>query len=190
MPLTSEGEAAFRRDLVAIIPALRAFARGLCGNRDQADDLAQEAMAKAWAARASFAPGTNFRAWMFRILRNHFYSTTIVAKRFVPYDPDIPEHVQSTPPNQGGERMMADLARGLARLPAEQREALLLVESGMQWDEAAAVVGCPLGTIKSRITRGRVALRRYIEGGPDGTPSVGRTADTMGGRSPVPPSPA
>lgn len=167
-------DAAFRRDLVAIIPSLRAFARGLAGDRDVADDLAQEALAKAWAARASYTPGTNFRAWMFRILRNHFYSTASVAKRFVPYDPELPAHVQSTPPTQGGERLMADLARGLASLPAEQREAMLLVESGMQWDEAAAVVGCPLGTIKSRITRGRIALRRYIEGEADGTPRDSR----------------
>lgn len=167
-------DAAFRRDLVAIIPALRAFARGLCGDRDQADDLAQEAIAKAWAARTSFTPGTNFRAWMFRILRNHFYSTVVVARRFVPWDPEIPAHVQSSLPNQGGERLLADLARGLASLPPEQREALLLVESGMQWEEAAQVVGCPLGTIKSRITRGRAALRRYIEGDAEGRPVPAR----------------
>ncbi|MFN3287147.1 MAG: sigma factor, partial [Sphingomonadaceae bacterium] len=70
-----------------------------CGDRDQAVDLAQEAIAKAWAARASFTPGTNFRAWMFRILRNHFYSTVVVARRFVPWDPEIPAHVQSSLPN-------------------------------------------------------------------------------------------
>lgn len=64
--------AAFRRQLVAIVPALRGFARGLCGNADLADDLAQETLVRAWAAQASFAPGTNFRAWMFRILRNQF----------------------------------------------------------------------------------------------------------------------
>ncbi|MEP6869921.1 MAG: sigma factor, partial [Novosphingobium sp.] len=60
----------FRDMLVKTIPALRAFARGLCGNRDMADDLAQEAMTRAWAARESFAAGTNFRAWLFVILRN------------------------------------------------------------------------------------------------------------------------
>jgi len=154
----------FRADLVAIVPSLRAFARGLCGNRDLADDLAQEALAKAWAARASFTPGTNFRAWMFRILRNHFYSVVVVARRFVPYDADSPAHLQSTPPTQGGGILLADLRAGLATLPAEQREALLLLESGLQWDEIAAVMQCPLGTVKSRITRGRGALRRYLDG--------------------------
>ena len=60
----------FRDQLVALIPALRSFARGLCGTRDLADDMAQDAMLRGWAARASFTPGTNFRAWMFMILRN------------------------------------------------------------------------------------------------------------------------
>ncbi|MFN3287148.1 MAG: sigma factor-like helix-turn-helix DNA-binding protein [Sphingomonadaceae bacterium] len=64
----------------------------------------------------------------------------------------------------------------MASLPTEQREALLLVESGMQWEEAAQVVGCPLGTIKSRITRGRAALRRYIEGDAEGRPVAPRVA--------------
>ncbi|MGQ5700647.1 sigma-70 family RNA polymerase sigma factor [Sandaracinobacteroides sp. A072] len=161
----------FRRDLVAIIPSLRAFARGLCGNRDLADDLTQEALTKAWAARQSFQPGTNFRAWMFRILRNHFYTTATVARRFVAYDPDSPAHVMTTPPTQGGERTLADLQRGLATLPAEQREALVLLESGLQWDEIADVMGCPLGTVKSRITRGRQALKRYMDGPPEAAPA-------------------
>jgi RNA polymerase sigma-70 factor (ECF subfamily) len=163
----ADPERQFRADLVAIVPSLRAFARGLCGNRDLADDLAQETLMKAWAARASFTPGTNFRAWMFRILRNHFYTVAGVAKRFVAWDPDLAERVLTTPPTQGGERMVADLQRGLQTLPAEQREALLLMESGLQWDEIAAVMECPLGTVKSRITRGRTALRRYLDGPAD-----------------------
>lgn len=161
------GDAAFRADLVAILPSLRAFARGLCGNRDLADDLVQEAMAKAWAARASYAAGTNFKAWMFRILRNHFYTIATVARRFVPYDPDAAAHVQVTQPTQGSERMLVDLERGLATLPAAQREALVLMGSGMQWDEIATLLDCPLGTVKSRITRGRAALRLYLDGPDD-----------------------
>ncbi len=160
-------ERQFRADLVAIVPSLRAFARGLCGNRDLADDLAQEALAKAWAARDSFQPGTNFRAWMFRILRNHFYTVAVVAKRFVPYDPDATAHIQQSAPTQGGGIVLADLQRGLATLPAEQREALVLMESGLQWEEIADVMNCPLGTVKSRITRGRAALKRYMDGPDD-----------------------
>ena len=160
--------AGFRKELLAVIPSLRAFARGLCGNRDLADDLAQEALAKAWAAQASFTPGTNFRAWIFRILRNHFYTTATVARRFTSYDPELAERTLISVPNQGGGLLLEDLQRGLLTLPAEQREALLLLESGLQWNEIADIMGVPLGTVKSRITRGRTALRRYIEGPDDG----------------------
>ena len=155
---------AFRADLLAIIPSLRAFARGLSGNRDMADDLAQEALAKAWGARASYTPGTNFRAWMFRILRNHFYTTATVARRFTTYDPEAAERLLTTPPTQDGGLMVADLQRGLLTLPAEQREALLLLESGLQWNEISEIANVPLGTVKSRITRGRAALKRYMDG--------------------------
>lgn len=168
------GDRQFRSDLVAIIPQLRAFARGLAGDRDLADDLAQEALAKAWAARASYTPGTNFRAWMFRILRNHYYSLYARQKRIVAWDPDAAERLLVTPPTQGGERMLEDLRRGLMTLPTEQREALLLLESGMAWEEIAGVMDCPLGTVKSRITRGRRALQRYIDGPEDpDTPGSG-----------------
>lgn len=162
--MIEDGDRRFRAELVAMIPKLRAFARGLCGSRDLADDLAQETLAKAWAARASYTPDTNFRAWLFRILRNHFYTVAGVSRRFVAYDPDVSAHVQSTPATQGDRLMLDDMQRGLATLPAEQREALLLLGSGLQWDEIAAVMGCPLGTVKSRITRGRASLKRYMDG--------------------------
>jgi RNA polymerase sigma-70 factor (ECF subfamily) len=165
-------DAAFHALLVAIIPSLRAFARGLCGNRDLADDLAQEAMAKAWAARGSFAAGTNFKAWIFRILRNHFYTTAMVAKRYVVMDPQATVDMLVVQPTQGYERTKHDIERGLATLPAPQREALMLLESGLQWDEIAAIVDCPIGTIKSRITRGRAALRLYLDGPADPQPAL------------------
>jgi RNA polymerase sigma-70 factor (ECF subfamily) len=171
---SASSDAAFRADLLALIPALRAFARGLAGDRDLADDLAQEALAKAWAARASYRPGTNFRAWMFRILRNHFYSLYARSKRQVAWDPDAAERLLVSPATQGSDRGIEDIRRGLATLPAEQREALLLLESGLAWDEIAQVMACPLGTVKSRITRGRRALARYLEGPEDGpTRAVG-----------------
>jgi RNA polymerase sigma-70 factor (ECF subfamily) len=157
---------AFRQNLVEIIPGLRAFARGLCGNRDLADDLAQEALTKAWAARSSFTPGTNFKAWVFRILRNHFYTTANVARRFVLMDPHAAADLVTVQPTQGSERAVNDIMAGLASLPPPQREALMLLESGLQWDEIAMIAGCPIGTIKSRITRGRAALRLYLEGPP------------------------
>lgn len=163
---------AFRENLVAIIPSLRAFARGLCGSRDLADDLAQEALAKAWAARGSFTAGTNFKAWIFRILRNHFYTTATVARRFVLMDPHATVDLVSVAPTQGAERTRHDIEAGLAALPSAQREALMLLESGLQWDEIAAIAECPIGTIKSRITRGRAALRLYLEGPPPESPAA------------------
>lgn len=168
-PRRPAADQAFRAELLAIIPPLRAFARGLAGNRDLADDLAQEALAKAWAARASYTPGTNFRAWMFRILRNHFYSLHARSKRQVAWDPDAAERLLVSAPTQGSERGIADIRRGLATLPAEQREALMLLEAGFAWEEISTVMDCPLGTVKSRITRGRRALARYLDGPADGT---------------------
>ncbi len=160
---------AFRRDLLAAIPALRGFARGLCGNRDLADDLAQDALAKAWAARGSYMPGTHFRAWLFRILRNHYFSLGRRAHRFAPWDEALADRVLVTQATQGSGIDIADVQRGLATLPEEQREALLLVSaSGLSVEEAANVMGCAIGTVKSRVSRGRAALQIYMNGATKG----------------------
>ncbi len=167
----------FRRDLLAAIPALRGFARGLCGNRDLADDLAQDALAKAWAARDSYMPGTHFRAWLFRILRNHYFSLGRRAHRFAPWDEALADRVLVTAATQGSGIDIADVQRGLATLPAEQREALLLVSaSGLSVEEAAAVMGCAVGTVKSRVSRGRAALNHYMNGATEAPPPQIRPA--------------
>lgn len=163
-PLSPHHEAQFRTDLMAIIPSLRAYARSLCYNRDLADDLTQEALAKGWAARASFAPGSNFRGWMFRILRNHFFSTTRVSRRFVALDPEVTDRLMVTPATQEAGLNLEDLQRGLSKLPGEQREALLLMESGLRCEDIAQVMQTPVGTVKSRISRGRAALRVHMDG--------------------------
>lgn len=155
----------FKEQMIALIPSLRAFARGLCGNRDLADDLAQEAMARAWAARESFAMGTNFRAWMFMIVRNQFYTTIRKNSRMSTWDPEAAERLLVTPATQHVGIDLADVENALGKLPAEQREMLLLVAAGgMSYEEAAEVTGCALGTVKSRIARGRIALARMIDG--------------------------
>lgn len=172
--------AEFRADLLASIPALRGFARGLCGNRDLADDLAQDALAKAWAARDSYAPGTHFRAWLFRILRNHYFSLGRRAHRFAPWDEALADRVLVSAPTQGSGIDIADVQRGLATLPDEQREALLLVSaSGLSVEDAAAVMGCAVGTVKSRVSRGRAALNRFMNNetpGPDQQARLGGVA--------------
>jgi RNA polymerase sigma-70 factor (ECF subfamily) len=154
----------FGARLVAVIPALRAFGRGLCGRADLADDLAQEALVKAWAARASYLPNTNFKAWIFTILRNHYYSWCRKQKRVAPWDPDAAERLLVCAPAQTGHLELAELATGLQTLPPPQREALILVGAGgFAYEEAAAIVGCAVGTVKSRVARGRAALRIYLD---------------------------
>jgi RNA polymerase sigma-70 factor, ECF subfamily len=158
----------FRNDLVAILPSLRAFARGLCGNRDFADDLVQEAMTRAWAARASYTPGTNFRAWMFMILRNRYFTIIRKNARSVSWDPEVAERVLVTAASQENRLHVQDVANALQKLPKEQREVLLLIgANGMSYEEAMEVVGCAMGTIKSRLARGRAALAALINGADD-----------------------
>lgn len=169
----------FRDELVAIIPSLRAFARGLCGNVTLADDLAQDAMTRAWSARASYMPGSNFRAWMYTIVRNQFYTTFRRNARMVSWDPAAAEQILVVDANQHDRLHVQDVVAALQKLPPEQREALILVgANGMSYEDAADVMGCAVGTIKSRIARGRVALAALIDG-PDedaGIPVKRRTA--------------
>ncbi len=155
----------FRAQMLALIPSLRAFARGLCGNRELADDLAQEAMMRAWAAHASFTPGTNFRAWMFMILRNQFYTTMRKNSRMTSWDPEAAERLLVEAPPQQHHIHMHDVEKALQKLPVEQREILILVGAGgASYEEAAVITGCAIGTVKSRLARGRVALAALING--------------------------
>jgi RNA polymerase sigma-70 factor, ECF subfamily len=154
----------FKAEMLALIPSLRAFARGLCRNRDLADDLAQEAMARAWAARDNYTPGTNFRAWMFMILRNQFYTTMRKNSRIAAWDPEAAERLLVTPATQHVRIDLQDLERAMAKLPTEQREMLLLVvANGLSYEEAAEITGCALGTVKSRIARARTSLTQMME---------------------------
>lgn len=162
---SASADKVFRDDLLAIIPQLRSFARGLCGNRDLADDLAQDAMTRAWAARSSYQPGTNFRAWMFMILRNQFYTTIRKNARMVSWDPEIAERLLVVDASQHDRINVEDVAKALQKLSVEQREVLMLIgANGMSYEEAAEVMGCAIGTIKSRLARGRVALSALING--------------------------
>jgi len=155
----------FKREVMAILPQLRAFARGICGNRDLADDLAQEAMMRAWASRHTFKVGTNFKAWMFIILRNRCYSMAKKNSRFVTWDPEAAERILVAPSTQHVGIDLMDVQRALEKLPTEQREMLMLVAADMSYEEAAEITGCAIGTVKSRIARGRVALKRLLSEG-------------------------
>lgn len=142
----------------------------MCGKPDLADDLVQETLLKAWAARDRFEPGSNMRAWTFIILRNA-YLTEMRRNRFRgDYDQDYAERTLVEPAGQEGPVHLADLHRALLTLPAERREALLLVGAGgFSYEEAAEICGCAVGTIKSRVGRARATLTAMLEEG--GLPS-------------------
>lgn len=160
-----EADAQFRKDLLALIPFLRAFSRSLCGERELADDLAQEALAKAWQSRDTFRPGSNLKAWLFTILRNQFYSDRRRAWRQAPWDETAVERVPTARGEQTWAVQLSDTARALRGLPAEQREALILVGAGgFSYEDAARIANCAVGTVKSRVARARKALMASLEG--------------------------
>ena len=160
---TAKERAAFKRELTEVIPHLRAFARGLCGRADMADDLVQEALLKAWAAQDRFQPGTSMRAWTFVILRNA-YLTDMRRNRFRGnYDEGVAERILTQPAPQEEPIHLSDMHRALLTLPPERREALLLVGAGgFSYEEAAQICDCALGTIKSRVGRARATLNEML----------------------------
>lgn len=155
----------FKTDLLALVPFLRAFARSLCGNQEGADDLAQEALVKAWQSRDSFLPGTNLKAWLFTILRNQFYSDRRRAWRQAPWDQEAAEKIPGGGQDQGWAAELSDTARALRTLTDEQREALILVGAGgFSYEDAAEICNCAVGTVKSRVARARKALIAILDG--------------------------
>jgi RNA polymerase sigma-70 factor (ECF subfamily) len=157
-------DSAFKVELTGLIPHLRAFARSLCGNPTQADDLAQEAMLKAWKSRQSFEPGTNMKAWAFTILRNLYYSEKRRSWRGQHLDPEIAEATLVANDNPSAHLDLLALRNALNHLPDDQREALILVGAGgLSYEEAAEICACAVGTVKSRVSRARKAVAAILE---------------------------
>ena len=156
---------AFRTQLEDLIPHGRAFARFLCRNdRAKADDLAQDALVRAWKARERFIPGTSMKAWVFVITRNLFYSDLRRSWRSVPYDEIAAERTLQVKPAQTHQMDLDDVRRAMSTLPDDQREALTLIAAGdLSYEAVAEICGCAMGTVKSRVSRGRRALREMIE---------------------------
>lgn len=156
------GTEAFSSALAEEIPRLRRFARVLVKHPDIADDLVQETLLRAMAAQAQFALGTNLRAWLFTILR---HARAAEARRDA-RSPFLPADTMPDAPVSGGQeerQAMRDLASAFRRLPAIHREALwLVVVEGLDYGEAATILGVPPGTLRSRLSRAREALRRGI----------------------------
>jgi RNA polymerase sigma-70 factor (ECF subfamily) len=168
-------DASVRDAVLSAVPSLRAFAISLCGNVDRADDLVQETLLRALANIHSFQPGTNMSAWLFTILRNLFRSEYRKRRREVEdADGSYAESLKSQP-EQNSRVEFEEFRTALAKLPPDQREALVLVgASGFSYEEAAAICGCAVGTIKSRVNRarGRLADLLAIESSDDFGPDV------------------
>jgi RNA polymerase sigma-70 factor, ECF subfamily len=153
------------RDIILQLPHLRAFAVLLTHDRSFADDLVQEAVVRALAHADQFRPETKFKAWITTILRNSYFNVIRRSSRVSPLSLISPD---DEPVTSGGqeERMGAlDFERAFKCLPTAQREALLLVgASRFSYEDAARVAGCAVGTMKSRVARGRVQLAKMLDG--------------------------
>lgn len=164
--ITATGDDALREQILALIPHMRSFARGLsCGAVD-GDDLVQEALIKAWKCRSSFELGTNLKSWLFRILRNEFFSEKRKSWRSAPLDPGQAEKSLIASDDPTMVLSLNEVRQALCFLPDAQREALLLVGAGgLSYEEAAEITGAALGTVKSRVSRARDALAVLVESG-------------------------
>ncbi|TPW26688.1 RNA polymerase sigma factor [Pararhizobium mangrovi] len=153
----------FKRELLATLPSLRAFAMSLSGRHDKADDLVQDTIMKAWAKQSGFELGTNMKAWLFTILRNEFYSQMRKRGREVQDTDGLFSGNLAVHPSQYGSLDLQDFRHALDQLPDDQREAIVLVgASGFAYEEAAEICGCAVGTIKSRVNRARVRLQELL----------------------------
>ncbi|GJD95843.1 ECF RNA polymerase sigma factor EcfG [Methylobacterium iners] len=157
--LTSE----MRSGLVKHLPSLRAYALSLTRDAPAADDLVQTTLLKAWQSRNKYTLGTTLIAWLFTIMRNSFYSEYRRKGVEVEDADGVYQSKLSIAPAQGHGLDVADMWRALDKLPSEQRDALVLVAvENLSYDEAAAVMECKVGTIKSRVSRARLKLSEVL----------------------------
>lgn len=147
---------AFHDEFLAFMPNMRRFALSLTKDRVRADDLVQDTLLKAWRARARYTAGTNLGAWLFTIMRNVFYSTYRKTSREVTMSPGDEAGRLVSIPEQPGRLDLQDMAIALTKLPDTMRQALVLVAiENLSYEEAAAVMNCKIGTVKSRVWRAR-----------------------------------
>ena len=155
-----------RRQVAALLPDLRAFARFLARDRVAADDLVQDSVVRALAALSQYQPGTNLKAWLFTILRNSFYEQTRRQKREARAMAAWVDDDEAAAPEQHARADVQDLQRLLFQLSPLLREALILMGAqGLSHDEAAAICGVPAGTMKARLSRARTQLSELSQAG-------------------------
>jgi RNA polymerase sigma-70 factor (ECF subfamily) len=157
----------FTREFLATTPALRLYARSLVRKVDTADDLVQDTLLRAWAAQHQFEPGTSIRAWMFTIMRHRYLD---ICRRTKGASLELEAYVDhlalSCPAHQDSHIELQEVARAFWRLSADHREIILLVGViGLSYEAAANIVGCRLGTIRSRLSRARDELQKHLERG-------------------------
>ncbi len=154
----------FHDQVIAILPKLRVQALALTRNRAGAEDLVQDAVCNALSAQDSFIPGTNFAAWMHRILRNRFISNLRKRRDTTDID-DVPSSTFASEAPHEDRLALKELGKAMNRLPADQREALVMVVvHGMSYEALAEATGCAVGTAKSRVFRARRQLEAWLMG--------------------------
>jgi RNA polymerase sigma-70 factor, ECF subfamily len=154
------------RDFVEFIPRLRRYARALTGDRSRADDLVQDTLERALIKFHLWQPGSDLRAWLFAIMHNTFINQLRAQPAGVTGEIDDEAMSLATRPTQSDWLEVRDLQAALLRLPDEQREVLLLVGlEQMTYEESAGVLGIPMGTVMSRLSRARERLRTLLAGG-------------------------
>jgi RNA polymerase sigma-70 factor (ECF subfamily) len=155
-------------ELVAAIPRLRRYARVLTGDATRADDLVQDTLARAWEKRRLWQAGTDLRAWLFTVMHNVHVNQLALLRReagnvSLDADPDGAGWQLSVRGNQLDRVELMELVAQMGRLPAEQREVLLLAAvEEMRYEEIASVLAVPIGTVMSRLSRAREKLRRFV----------------------------
>jgi RNA polymerase sigma-70 factor, ECF subfamily len=150
--------------ITAQIPRLRRYARALTGDRTSADDLVQDTLERAWGKLHLWRRGSDMRAWMFSIMHNTFINH-IRKKQIVTVSMDDDALDVPTRATQDDFLQMRDLASAIGKLPHEYREVILLIGlEQMSYEETAQVLGIPLGTVMSRLSRGRERLRTVMAG--------------------------
>ncbi|AYM60821.1 sigma-70 family RNA polymerase sigma factor [Agrobacterium fabrum] len=160
----TEGQLEVLRSGIAdLAPALTAFARRFVRNEDDVNDLVQETMLRGFRSLQGFTPGTALKSWLFTILRNTFCTRYKVSRRECVGLPVGIEQSMSIPADQEWRLQHQEVMRAILELDEDQKKALLLIAGGTSYSDAAAICGCRVGTIKSRVNRARESLRQKLD---------------------------
>lgn len=167
MHAADEEGAVLNQQVVDLIPALRAFSRTFTLSANDGDDLVQETLFRALRSIGTFHPGTSLKSWLFTIMRNTYYTQYRKRVREQPGASDCISLKLVVPATQEWSMAETELKDALSRLTKEQRQIIVMVAGlGFSYEEAAGVVGCAIGTVKSRLNRAREALARELGGNP------------------------